>query len=240
MAETEKVCLLLMCHLNDLSIHQLLTNTDEQLCHSRHMRNNLCVERASQGSLVCLDCIALRGKLCYAVQKNFLRAFDFCLESIDDDRWVRELFSRTILRDFSFVGSGMSVRSDSLEETRIQSSRRSECIGGRRWRIHSLLLLLLPLFAAVADLNWTLGRTSHVRATAICTLNSVRTVSIVFMMVAAFEAFRLVHTVDSFVTELLTSKAAVKSSQWFVGDCGISYAVNEYMSAVDNGLHIFI
>ena len=67
MTETEEVCLLLKRQLDDLSRHQLLTDIDEQLRHSRHMRNNLCVERASQGSLLCLNCIALRGKLRYAV-----------------------------------------------------------------------------------------------------------------------------------------------------------------------------
>ena len=124
MTETKEACLLLKSQLDDLSRHQLLTDIDEQFCHSRHMRNNLRVERASQGSLFCLDCIALRGKSRYAVQKNFLRAFDFCLEGVDNDRRLSKLVGRTILWSFAFVGGCVSVRSDSLEDTRVQSGRR--------------------------------------------------------------------------------------------------------------------
>ena len=77
------------------------------------------------------------------------------------------------------------------------------------------------------------------RITAVGALDCVRTISIVLMMVAALDAFRIASTVTSFMTELQISKATVQSSEWLVGHSRMTYAVNEDVRTVENPLHVF-
>ena len=134
----------------------------------------------------------------------------------------------------------MNVRSHRLQYTRIQSSRRRE-IGG--WLLlisFSLLFFLLSLLSTIGDLHWTFRWTSHVTPIAIGAFDNIRTVSIVFVTFSALIAFRLVWTLDCFVTKLLTAKASIDSSKWLVSNSGISNAVDRNVRALEDHLNIVI
>ena len=188
-----------------------------------------------------MNCLAFLLELRNSIEENFLRATDFFLERIDDDRRLIDLACRTIWSHIACLRGCMHMRSHRLKDSRIQSSWRREIDEWRLLIIFTIFLfLLLSLLSAIVNLHGALRWASHVLAIVIRAFDSIATIPIVFVVFSAFVAFWFVRAADCFVAELLTAKASINSNQRFVSYGWISYAIDRYVRTSENLLDILI
>ena len=71
-------------------------------------------------------------------------------------------------------------------------------------------------------------------AITICVLDSISTISILFMMFSVLVAFTFVRSVDCFGAKPLTATALIDSGKWPSGSGWISYAMDRYVRTLKN------